>query len=140
MRSRGWNWEQILLHPGTVVGAAAAVLVVLAALTYRKQLRFIFKSLGRNLRRTILTGLAIFVLVFVVTLVWTILWFLDLVTSEKSKDLKAIVTERWQVPSQMPVSYAASLAEGAASRPDDVRPTDHMTWQFYGGTIDPNKR
>src|SRR3954453_20120371 len=130
MRSQGWNWELILLHPGTVVAAAALLIFVLAALTYRKQLRFIFKSLGRNLRRTILTGLAIFVLVFVVTLIWTILWFLDLVTSEKSKDLKAIITERWQLPSQMPISYSASLSEGAASRPEDVRPVDHMTWQF----------
>jgi len=59
--------EQILLHPGSVFVVAAVVLLVLSALTWRKQLRFIFKSLGRNLRRTILTGLAIFVLVFVVT-------------------------------------------------------------------------
>lgn len=140
MQSRGWDWERILLHPGTVVAAAAFLLLLVSVGTYRKQLRFIFKSLGRNLRRTILTGLAIFVLVFVVTLIWTILWFLDLVTSEKSKDLKAIITERWQVPSQMPISYSASLSEGAASKPDDVRPVDSMTWQFYGGTIDPTKR
>src|SRR2546421_682430 len=31
---------------------------------------------------------------------------------------------------------AASLTEGAARKPGDVRPTDSMTWQFYGGTID----
>ena len=36
----------------------------------------------------------------------------------------------------MPLAYAASLSEGGASKPDDVKPTDAMTWQFYGGTTD----
>jgi putative ABC transport system permease protein len=99
----------------------------------------ILKNLRRNLLRTGLTSVAIMVLVLVVTLVWTVLWFLDRVTAEKSKDFKAIVTERWQLPSQMPFSYAASLSEGAARRPEDIRPDDSMTWQFYGGTLDPGK-
>src|SRR5262249_29977463 len=72
--------------------------------------------------------------------IWSVLWFLNLVTEEKSNDFKAIVTERWQLPSQMPFSYAGSLSEGASARPEDVRPADHMTWQFFGGTIDPTKR
>src|SRR5579884_3572847 len=80
------------------------------------------------------------VLVFVVTLIWTVLWFLDLVMTENCQDLKAIVTEKWQIPSQMPWAYASSLREGAASHPGDVRPTDYMTWGFYGGTLDPTKR
>src|SRR5262245_1543270 len=100
----------------------------------------ILKNLRRNLLRTILTSMAIMVLVLVVTLVWTVLWFLDMVTAEKSKDFKAIVTERWQLPSQMPFSYAASLSAGAARRPEDLKPDDSMTWQFYGGTLDPNRR
>lgn len=100
----------------------------------------ILKNLRRNLLRTALTCIAIFVLVIVVTLVWTVLWFLDRMTAEKSQDFKAIVTEKYQVPSQMPFAYARSLEEGAVSHPDDVRPTDSMTWQFYGGTIDPANR
>jgi len=39
---------------------------------------------------------------------------LDLVTTEKSKDLKAIVTERWQSPARC-YQLLSSLAEGAAS-------------------------
>lgn len=129
------------LHdPAVVLATTLAAVLLSAALTYRKQLRFIFKSLARNKLRSTLTGLATFVLVFVVTLIWTVLWFLDQVTVEKSRDLKAIVTERWQLPSQMPMAYAVSLANGAAARPDDVRPDDHMTWQFYGGTLDPVNR
>ncbi len=62
------------------------------------------------------------VLVFVVTLVWSILDFLDKVTAEKSEDLKAIVTERWQIPSQMPFAYADSLATGPRGTRDDIHP------------------
>ncbi|MER3439877.1 MAG: ABC transporter permease [Gemmataceae bacterium] len=98
------------------------------------------KNLRRHLLRTSLTAVATMVLVFVVILVWSILYFLDVVTQERAKDLKAIVTERWQIPSQMPFSYADSLSRGAASKPDDIVPDDSMTWQFYGGTLDPNKR
>src|SRR5262249_9874802 len=129
-----------LREPLYVAYATALVLVVCAVFVNRKQLRFIGKSLARNKLRTALTGVATIVLVFVVTLIWSILWFLDLVTTEKVKDLKAIVTERWQLPSQMPISYADSLAEGAVARPGDVVPQDNMTWSFFGGTIDPVKR
>src|SRR5262249_769086 len=104
-----------------------------------KYVLLIFKNLKRNLLRTTLTCLATMLLVFIVTLVWTIVWFMGRVTEEKSKDLKAVITERWQVPSQMPYAYAATLSEGGARTADDVRPTDHMTWQFYGGSLDQGK-
>jgi putative ABC transport system permease protein len=102
----------------------------------------ILKSLRRNLLRTVLTCLAIMVLVFVVTLIGSMISFLDDITTEKAKDFKAIVTERWQIPSQMPLAYWLPLSEGAAdsSRPGDLRPDEYMTWQFYGGTIDPEKQ
>jgi len=100
----------------------------------------IVKNLRRNVLRTLLTALGTMVLVFVVTLVWSILFFLDEVTREKSHNLKAIVTERWQIPSQMPFAYAQTLCEGAARQPGDARPTDSATWQFFAGTLDPAKR
>src|SRR5438046_8958109 len=62
-----------------------------------KYLLLMLKSLRRNLVRTSLTYVAVFILVIVVTLIWSVLWFLDAVTEEKAKDLKAVVTERWQV-------------------------------------------
>ncbi len=124
------------------IGASAAA-ALLAVIACRRSLffylRFILKSLFRNLLRTALTGAATMLLVFIVTLVWTVLYFLHQVTTEKSKDLKAIVTEKWQIPSQMPFSYGAKLADGAARQPGDVVPQDSMTWQFYGGTLDPGK-
>ena len=99
----------------------------------------ILKNLRRNSLRTILTGLGTIVLVFVVTLIWSVLDFLNKATEEKSQNLKMIVTERWQIPSQMPFTYAATLAEGAARNEGDVRPSDSMSWAFYGGTLDPEK-
>jgi putative ABC transport system permease protein len=104
-----------------------------------KYLIFILKSLRRSVLRSTLTALGTMVLVFVVTLVWSVLVFLQAATEEKSQNFKAIVTERWAIPSRMPFSYATSLSEGAAEGPDDVRPLDAMTWQFYGGTLDPEK-
>jgi putative ABC transport system permease protein len=130
--------------PVNVVLAAVSVLVLLVGACYFDRgffyFRLIVKSLRRNLLRTMLTSLATVVLVLVVTMVWSVLTLLDLVTAEKSKDQKAIVTERWQIPSQMPYAYEAGLARGAARKPGDVVPEDSMTWSFFGGTIDPEKR
>lgn len=107
-----------------------------------KYLLIMLKSLRRNLLRTSLTYLAVFVLVIVVTMIWSILAFLGDLTEDKSKDLKAIVTEKHQLPSQMPFSYAARLGQETQSLPDSLRPTeaDLMTWQFYGATLDLEKR
>src|SRR5262249_35582874 len=96
------------------------------------------KNLRRNLLRTSLTYLATFVLVLVVVMVWSVLYFLDILTQEKSKDLKVIISEKYQAMSQMPFAYAGPLSEGAADakRSTDVRPQDSMTWQPYVGTLD----
>jgi len=101
----------------------------------------IIKNVGRNPLRSILTVLGSMVLVLVVTLVWSILYFLHMVTAEKKENLKAVVTDRWVIPSRLPSDYERPLSEGAASpqRPGDVKPTDYMTWQFYVGSLDPQK-
>ncbi len=120
-----------------VVAVAVGALLIVLAVLYWRYVRIVLKSLARNPLRTGLTGLATAVLVFVVALVWSALYFLDLVTAEKTKDFKAIVSERWQIPSQMPFAYAATIKDGAAAKPGDVKPQDDMTWQFYGATTDP---
>jgi putative ABC transport system permease protein len=100
----------------------------------------ILKNVRRNLVLSLLTSLGTIVLVLVVTLVWSILAFLDRATAEKQQNLKAIVTERWRIPSQMPYSYANTLSNGAAREPNDQQPLDSMTWSFYGGSTDPRNR
>ncbi len=127
-----------------VLLSAGLLLAVLIVALYADRVwfytRLIVKSLRRNVLRSLLTSLATVVLVLVVTMVWTVLALLDEITSEKSKDQKAIITERWQIPSQMPYSYEAVLARGAARKEGDVVPEDSMTWSFVGGSIDPEKR
>src|SRR5262249_20091693 len=101
------------------------------------------RSLRRNLLRTSLTYLAVFVLVIVVTTVWSVLRYMDDLMTEKASDVKVIVTEKWSAgASQLPFAYANGLSSGAAdpSKPDDIRPLDSMTWQIYVGTNDPAKK
>jgi putative ABC transport system permease protein len=132
--------QRLVENPIAIIWLDVLLVVAALVLINRKLFVFILKSLSRNLLRTTLTSLAVVFFVFVVTAIWSVLWFLDLITAEKSKDLKAIITEKWQVPSQMPYAYALPLSEGAASHPGDVRPQDYMTWAFYGGTLDPAKK
>ena len=87
---------------GAVAGGVACLLLVLAGRRLLFYTRFVFKSLSRNLLRSILTGLATGVFVLLVTMIWSVFSLLDRATEAKSKDLKAIMTERWQVPSHSP--------------------------------------
>jgi putative ABC transport system permease protein len=123
-------------------GVAGLVALVLVSLlfVFRKYCHFVLRSLTRNKVRTLLSSFAIMVLVGVGIMIWSVLLFIDIALTERASDLKAIATERWQIPSQLPYSYVQTLEQGGA-RPDDpasVRPQDTMTWQFYGGTTDPN--
>jgi putative ABC transport system permease protein len=99
----------------------------------------IFRNVRRNWLWSAVTAVVTMALVWVVTMVWSILMLLDYLTTEKSQDFKAMVSERWAMPSRLPFSYSHSLARGAARNPGDIQPLDSMTWQFYGGTIDREK-
>jgi putative ABC transport system permease protein len=125
------------------VGLAVLAVVLFVAFLYWEQARFMLKSLRRNPLRSTLTGLTIFVLVLVVTLAWSVLAFLDRQTEAKSKNLKAIISEKYQLPSMMPWKYEHTLAEGAPKKQGDyhVNPAkDSMYWSFYVGTTDPTKQ
>lgn len=125
-----------LADPRNVVAVGVASFLLVVCVVHSRLVRLVFKSLLRNPLRTGLTSAAIVVLTFVITLIWSVLAMLDEATTEKTRNFKAIVSERWQLPSMMPLSYEASLAEGAAANPGDVRPRDYMSWQFYGATTD----
>jgi putative ABC transport system permease protein len=125
------------------VGLALLTTVIFLALLYWEYTRFILKSVRRNLVRSILTGLATFALVLIVTMCWSVLAYLDKFTEAKSRDLKAIVSERYQMPSRMPFSYESRLAEGAPRKPGDYRvdaTRDSMHWSFYVASTDPRKQ
>jgi len=128
----------------TLFSIAFSVLVVgigaVFALLSPKLFLLIVKNLRRNLLRTILTAGAIMILALMVTSIATVLDGLDRFTEEKAKNLKLIISDRFQVPSQMPLSYASYLDPTSPSfilDHKDVGPSDFMTWCFYGGTRDP---
>lgn len=101
----------------------------------------VLKSIRRNLLRSSLTYLAVFVMVFVITVIWSILGFLDEATRARAANFKALVTDKFQIPSQMPPKYVAELTREAISLPPGMRPDpdkDVMTWSFVGTSLDPD--
>jgi putative ABC transport system permease protein len=139
--------NDLLADPATLVCAGICVLVLAFGTAFlvlhTRLVQLVFKNLRRNLVRTVLTCSATMVLVFMITMIWTVLYFLDLVTRERARDLKLIVSERWQVPSMLPMTHADYLDPGNPKFLPELRgiygPDDFMTWSFYGGTQDPRK-
>ncbi len=145
--------DDLLSSPVSLVAFVLSLAVAGYGATYAVTSPRLFllglKNLRRNLLRTLLTTLATIVLVFMVSLIWTVISGLDKVTQEKSKDFKLIITERWQLPSQLPMTHANYLDPANSGfltelRDDAGKPLyterDFMTWSFYGGTLDPAKR
>ena len=137
----------ILDDPVTAVCAAISIAVLVAGVLFvvlnPRLFLLALKNLRRNLVRTVLTTGATLVLVFMITVIWTVLYFLDLVTREQSKNLKIIVTERWQLPSQVPMTYADYLDPRKPGFLPELKgmygENDFMIWSFWGGTMDPAK-
>jgi putative ABC transport system permease protein len=100
----------------------------------------ILKNLRRNKLRTIVTCLSVMVLVLVVTMIWTVIHFLKNFTTEKAGNLKAVVTDRYDMQGLLPLWYAGPLSQGAARKRGDKVPVDSMSWQIYLGTLDQENR
>lgn len=145
-------YEQIAGDYVNIVAAVIGLLVCVAGVVYVVSSPRLFllgmKNLRRNLLRTMLTGVAIGVLAFMITMIWTIIYFIELTTVERSKDLKLIITEKWSIPSQLPMTHANYLNPASPSFLPQLRgpgekplygPRDFMTWSFYGGSTDPAK-
>lgn len=114
----------------------------------RRGVVLVLRSLIRSLLRTSLTYLAVFVLVFILSAVWSVLDFLSALTAQKDQNLKGIVTEKFQIPSQMKPSHLQGIKDQIKALNDELPPDQRvanvedniMTWAFVGGTLDPNKR
>lgn len=140
--------DQLLGNPLSLIAlvvSAAVIAFGVYFIAFRMRLFLLgLKNLRRNLLRTVLTGLATMVLVFMVTVIWTVIFGLEQATREKAKDLKIIVTERWQVPSQLPMTHANYLNPSSPYLLPELEglygPRDFMIWSFYGGSMDPTKR
>ena len=145
-------YEQVVNDSVNLTAAIIAIVVMTAGFIYVVWAPRMFllglKNLRRNFLRTMLTGVAIGVLAFMITMIWTIIYFIERATEERSKDLKIIVTYRWSVPSQMPITHGDYLNPASSkflpSLVDErgqklYGPDDFMLWSFYGGSTDPAK-
>lgn len=146
-------YEQMSADWVNVAAAVFALMTVILGAVYVAVYPRLFllglKNLRRNWLRTMLTAVAIGVLAIMITTIWTILYFIDLISTERSKDLKIIVTYKWSVPSQIPMTHADYLNPSSSALLPGLRdektgkplygPKDFMVWSFYGGTTDPTK-
>lgn len=122
--------------PGVRPGGAGAMLLALP-----KFAGIALKSIRRNLTRSALVYLALFVMVLVITLIWSVLSFLQAVTASKAANFKALVTEKYQLPSQMPPRYIDELTRAVTALPLETRvdpAKDVMVWSFVGTSLDPD--
>lgn len=93
----------------------------------------ILKNLGRNKLRTTLTALAVAVLVTICAEMLAVLSTVSKRVESDASQAKLIVSERWVMPSQIPVSVVGEL-----NRMEGVE--DWTTWNIYGGFFDESRQ
>ncbi len=104
----------------------------------------VFRSLRRNLLRTALTYIALFVLTGMLTFIYGIVKFLGDFTSDKEGSQMVILSDKFSLPSQMPPGYANQLRGVIETKlPKEYQPANiddnFMTWSFVGASLDPTK-
>jgi putative ABC transport system permease protein len=103
----------------------------------------ILKNLKRNKVRSILTALAIFFLVAIFTLIATVTKFLEDMMVEQSKDVLAIVTERYRIPSRFDRKYLDDIRSPGStlnvklSEVEGFHPEKLNIWHFIVFSLDP---
>ena len=103
----------------------------------------VFRNMRRNLLRTALTYVALFVLTGMLTVIYGFVSGLDKFTKDKEGQQMVILTEKHSIPSQMPPGHEdrlRSLIEelDPADRPADVK-ASMMTWSFIVGSTEQGK-
>jgi putative ABC transport system permease protein len=133
----------LVRNPLSLASACLCAIPLTAGLIFTlrspKLFLLMVKYLRRNLLRTGSTAFALAVLVFMLTTIWTVVNAVDKLTSEKSRDFKLIVADRWKNPSMMPLTHARYLNPKMPEfilNKGDVGTEDFMTWAFYVGTTD----
>src|SRR4051812_29075252 len=103
----------------------------------------ILKNLKRNKVRSILTALAIFLLVAIFTLIATVTRFLEDMMKEQSKDVLAIITERYRIPSRFDRKYIddirspGSTLNAKLSAIEGFHAEQTNVWHFVAFSLDP---
>jgi len=104
----------------------------------------VFRNLRRNLLRTALTYVALFVLTFILTFLYNLLLSIESLMTEKAGAQMVIMTDKFNMPSQMPPSYPGKLKDIIREKlPKEHQPDDidkhFMTWSFVVGSLDKEK-
>lgn len=112
---------------------------------YAKIFGLVFRSLRRNMLRTALSYVALFVLTAMITFIYSIVTFLGNFTAEKEGTQLVVMTEKFNIPSMMPPGYLSGLKSVIETKlPPEHRPgkfeDNVMTWSFVGATLDPEKK
>ncbi len=103
----------------------------------------VFRNMRRNLLRTALVYVALFVLTGMLTLIYTFVTSLDKLTADKEGQQLVILTEKHSIPSQMPPGHEGRVREllmelDPADRPADLD-ANVMTWSFIAGSTEKGK-
>ncbi|QEL13618.1 ABC transporter permease [Limnoglobus roseus] len=111
---------------------------------YAKLAGLVFRSLRRNLLRTALTYIALFVLTGMLTMLYGVITTIGKMTTDQENSQLVIMSEKFGIPSMMKPGYAANLKGLMRDKlPKEMQPADidqnFMTWSFVGGTLDPAK-
>ncbi len=93
----------------------------------------IAKNLGRNKVRTTLTAVAVIVLTSIFTVVNTITTTVDDYVKNQGSRNKLVVSERWVMPSSLPLRYVPEIAQIPGVQ-------DWTVWHYYGGYFDESLR
>lgn len=104
----------------------------------------VFRSLRRNLLRTALTYVALFVLTGMLTFLYGVVRVIAKFTAEQEGAQTVLMTEKFGIPSMMPPGYVSQLKGIIQDKlPAEHRPTDiekhFMTWTFVLGTTEKDK-
>jgi putative ABC transport system permease protein len=107
---------------------------------YAKLGGLVFRSLRRNLLRTSLTYVALFVLTGMLTMLYGVVKSIGTLTQEKEDSQLVLLTEKFGIPSTMPPGYAEQLKSIIREKlPKEYQPKDldnsFMTWSFVGATL-----
>ena len=89
---------------------------------YSKIGGLVFRSLRRNLVRTALTYVALFVLTGMLTMIYGLVKSIGKLTSEKEDSQLVIMTDKFSIPSQMPPGYASRLKGVIEKMPPSAQP------------------
>ena len=89
---------------------------------YSKIGGLVFRSLRRNLLRTALTYVALFVLTGMLTLIYGVVKSIGKLTAEKEDSQMVIMSDKFSIPSQMPPGYATKLQGVIQRMPESSQP------------------